>query len=75
MDPWTLAERGLPVRGGLPVAVAERLTGVRPCGLSGGWELTESWGRERGALLGSSPRAARGGGLSEVSWQRWGTNG
>jgi hypothetical protein len=36
MDPWTLAERGL------PVAAAERLIGVRPCGHSGGWVLTES---------------------------------
>jgi hypothetical protein len=52
MDTWTLAERGLPVHGGLPVAVAERLTGVQPCGHSGGWELTESWGKERGAPWG-----------------------
>jgi hypothetical protein len=54
MDPWTLAERGLPIRGGLPVAAAERLTGVRPCSHSGGWELTESWGKVRGAP--GSPR-------------------
>jgi hypothetical protein len=59
MDLWTLAERGLPVHGGVPVAAAERLTGVRPCGHSGGWELTEIWGKERGALRGSH-RGLRG---------------
>jgi hypothetical protein len=49
MDPWTMVERGLPVRGGPPVVAAERLAGVRPCSHSGGWELTECWRKGRGA--------------------------
>jgi hypothetical protein len=75
MDPWTLVERELLVRGGLSVVAAERLTRIRPCGHSGGWELTESCGKRERSSVGSSPRVARGGGLPEVSRQQWGTNG
>jgi hypothetical protein len=58
-----MAERGLPVRGGLSVAAAKRLTGVRPCGHSGGWELTESCGKGRGA--------PGGGGVLTVGTKGW----
>jgi hypothetical protein len=44
-----MAEHGLLVHGGPPMAAAKRHTGVRPCGHSGGWELTESSGKGRGA--------------------------
>jgi hypothetical protein len=59
-----MAEHGLPVRGGPPVAAAERFTGVWPCSHSGGWELTKSWGKGRGApgvlTMGSKGRHSEG---------------
>jgi hypothetical protein len=66
MDVWTIAGRGLPVRGGPLVVAAKRLTGVWPCGHSGGGILAAGWGKEGGingeaAWLGWAARAEEGG--------------
>jgi hypothetical protein len=67
-----MAEHGLLVHGGPPMAAAKRHTGVRPCGHSGGWELTESSGKGRGAQGGggSSPWVQKGVTVKEQGWRQ-----